>query len=517
MNLFFNGAASDPANALVRATTSNLTNNQPAPKPVFVLGDQVEITLAVTDGAGGYDSDSGATGITPWLAIVIPGAEPSGGTFWLGVSSATSGSLTSAKRYQIQTYVAGDSFTNVGAAANETGVIFTASGTTPTTWTNGSTLIEITTDIAYSATAAVLEAALEATQAIVGVTVTKSGDAGVWLVQWDSVGAVDLMTGGGDSLTPASAVVTSEIRAGSSTVTEQQLVRLSLIPYALQSTWTDAGSYWTGTLDCNTRGLLELLDGDASIPASLELQLVDGSNNIRTVGQVACLVRNEGIDEESTIPTPLPTYYTAAQTLLNCVQNRYAVTALTGGGTALDGIVTGTTASPTVQTNSLVCIEISTVLSFYELVTGTDAESSPNVIRPDDYASSTNERVWKLRSVSSASNTSYEAIAFSSAGNTDVTPGVNSASHGVIATVTAGGGAFTRTVALLTSNSSAGDRCVIHFIMPASTNPLVEVRNATSGGTLLCTITGEAAGDDICTEFLYDGSAWQPLSANYLD
>lgn len=114
------------------------------------------------------------------------------------------------------------------------------------------------------------------------------------------------------------------------------------------------------------------------------------------------------------------------------------------------------------------------------------------------------------------SSSSYEAIAFSSAGNTDVTPQLDSSSHGVIATVTAGGGAFTRTVSLLTANSTAGDRCVIHFIMPASTNPLIQVRNATSGGTLLCTITGETGGDDICAEFLFDGTAWQPLSANYL-
>lgn len=517
MNLFFNGNAADPASALTRATTSNLANNQPAQKPVFVVGDNVEITLAVTDGAGGYDADSGATGVTPWLAIVIPGAETSGGTFWLGVSSATSGTLTSGKRYQIQTFVAGDDFTNLGAAANETGIIFTATGTTPTDWTNGSTLIEITTDVAYNATAAVLEAALEATQAVVGVSVTKSGDAGVWLVQWDSVGAVDLMTGGGSLLTPASAVVTSEIRAGSSTVTEQQLVRLSLTPYALQTTWADAGSYWTGTLDCNTRGLLELLDGDASVDAFVELQLVDGSSNVRTVGQVPCLIRNEGIDEGSTIPTPLPSYLTAAQSRLEFVQNRYAVTALTGGGTALDGIVTGTTALPTVQTGSLVCIELSTVLSFYELVTGTDAESSPDVIRPDDYASSTNERVWKLRSVSSTSNTSDEDIAFSSAGNTDVTPGVNSAVHGVVATVTAGGGAFTRTVALLTANSSAGDLCVFRFDMPASTNPVVEVRNATSGGTLLTTINGEAGGIPLSAIYKFNGTAWEEVDAHYVE
>jgi len=33
----------------------------------------------------------------------------------------------------------------------------------------------------------------------------------------------------------------------------------------------------------------------------------------------------------------------------------------------------------------------------YRLESGTDAENSPTVIRPDDYATTTNERVWKLR------------------------------------------------------------------------------------------------------------------------
>lgn len=41
----------------------------------------------------------------------------------------------------------------------------------------------------------------------------------------------------------------------------------------------------------------------------------------------------------------------------------------------------------------------SNVLRVYELVTGTDAESSPNVIRPGDYAASTNEKVWKIATV----------------------------------------------------------------------------------------------------------------------
>lgn len=52
----------------------------------------------------------------------------------------TSGSLIIGKTYQITAFSAGDNFTNVGAASNATGVIFKATGTTPTTWSNGSAL-----------------------------------------------------------------------------------------------------------------------------------------------------------------------------------------------------------------------------------------------------------------------------------------------------------------------------------------------------------------------------------------
>ena len=49
------------------------------------------------------------------------------------------GTLETGRAYKIVNYVAGDDFTNVGGA-NVTGTIFTATGTTPTTWTNYSTL-----------------------------------------------------------------------------------------------------------------------------------------------------------------------------------------------------------------------------------------------------------------------------------------------------------------------------------------------------------------------------------------
>lgn len=43
---------------------------------------------------------------------------------------------------------------------------------------------------------------------------------------------------------------------------------------------------------------------------------------------------------------------------------------------------------------------LSSVAYIYRLVAGTDAESSPTVIRPDDYAGTTNEKVWKRTPIS---------------------------------------------------------------------------------------------------------------------
>ena len=55
-------------------------------------------------------------------------------------TTQTSGALIVGYLYEITTYVSTDDFINVGAASNANGVQFVASGTTPTDYTNGSTL-----------------------------------------------------------------------------------------------------------------------------------------------------------------------------------------------------------------------------------------------------------------------------------------------------------------------------------------------------------------------------------------
>ena len=61
----------------------------------------------------------------------------------------TSGTLTPGVRYIINSYVATDDFSNVGAGTNETGEIFVATGDTPTDWTNGSGLTNLDNTITF--------------------------------------------------------------------------------------------------------------------------------------------------------------------------------------------------------------------------------------------------------------------------------------------------------------------------------------------------------------------------------
>ncbi len=56
------------------------------------------------------------------------------------LANQSSGLLQVGEQYTILLYTASDDFTNVGAGSNATGIIFTATGTTPSDWSNGSKL-----------------------------------------------------------------------------------------------------------------------------------------------------------------------------------------------------------------------------------------------------------------------------------------------------------------------------------------------------------------------------------------
>ena len=70
-----------------------------------------------------------------------------------------------------------------------------------------------------------------------------------------------------------------------------------------------------GELNTNTTGIIELLDGESSVSAILEIELYDTSESTAfTVVQASCLVKDDVIGNTPSSQTPLPTYLTTLDT-----------------------------------------------------------------------------------------------------------------------------------------------------------------------------------------------------------
>ena len=117
-------------------TDPRTSTGQAFQSPVLAQGQSATITMTV----------SGPTTINaPWL--IVGGATDTVGYTVDGAAPAslTSGSLVVGEQYQLTTAVAGDDFTNVGAASNTSGITFTATGATPAVWTHGSSVLPVST------------------------------------------------------------------------------------------------------------------------------------------------------------------------------------------------------------------------------------------------------------------------------------------------------------------------------------------------------------------------------------
>ncbi len=112
-----------------------------------------------------------------------------------------------------------------------------------------------------------------------------------------------------------------------------------------------------------------------------------------------------------------PSTWREITTVLNSIRHDPAIVGLTGGGTTkLDGIVVTTTH----DIGRFEIVDVSGVAYGMELIAGTDVESSPTTIRPDNYGAtnpdgSTNNLTWKFRPTATLS----AAILDASAGGND--------------------------------------------------------------------------------------------------
>lgn len=128
----------------------------------------------------------------------------------------------------------------------------------------------------------------------------------------------------------------------------------------------------------------------ASLSAMLEISWSeDAGTTWQSTDTIVAAIANDVIrlDEGTPLELDGPEDWLAA----NGIVYDPAMTALTGGSNALDGV-------PTVDADAgrLQAVKQAEKVGLYRLETGTASEFSPITIRPDDYAASTNEKYWRL-------------------------------------------------------------------------------------------------------------------------
>lgn len=122
---------------------------------------------------------------------------------------------------------------------------------------------DTTTDLDYDATAAEVQAALNALASIVsagGVTVTAAQNGGPWQIAFDTAGARDPITADADNLFPLCQLQNYPLREGTVSLTEIQLLVIERQPAALTTSWSSfpAAAVTITTLQAGGSGVPEI-------------------------------------------------------------------------------------------------------------------------------------------------------------------------------------------------------------------------------------------------------------------
>lgn len=140
-------------------------------------------------------------------------------------------------------------------------------------------------------------------------------------------------------------------------------------------------------------------------------------------------------------------------------------------------------------------------MNIYRLRSGTDAESSPFIIRPDDYAGTTNEKVWEFTGAN-LRNVKRELQTLTFAATTDL-----NFDGSELQTV-----ALTGNITFTTSNRGAGKKIRVRIVADGTLRTLTfpawkfigaaAPANIAANKTALLTVTGFGANDsDVIAEY----------------
>lgn len=159
----------------------------------------------------------------------------------------------------------------------------------------------------------------------------------------------------------------------------------------------------SGTLAVSTHGANQILNGETEETIAFEVEIQENTGEPETVVHIEdAILKADGIHNNPGQSTGNENY----PQLENVLWSNTTITEYTGGDAEdLDSIAT-VDRSPG---QYIAFAHATDGLRFYELISSTDAESSPTTIRPDDYNGTTNQKVWRLQG-QDASNITIGAL-----------------------------------------------------------------------------------------------------------
>jgi hypothetical protein len=309
-----------------------------------VFGETVDVNLFLIDNAA-VDARSGLAGYTPRISVTLDDLTPQSGTFTIGDGSFT------------------------------------------------------TTALDWNATAFEIETALNALNTDTGpfgdtVTVEKFGN-GAFSVLFDTVGAQAVLTIDAGGIQPLSASNVLPIVEGSATAREEQIVKIAAEPLVFADGGATITDGWRMTLDANNANFLRAVaaeQGDLSANYSIEIVSPTSTVDVVAKGPVILSPATFNVAALNGISYP------DIVTVNDVVNERLDITGLDGStSTDLDSIATiGLDINYTALLG--VTIGLSVPGKTWALKAGTDANNpAGGIVRPDDYATTTNEKVWKVQ------------------------------------------------------------------------------------------------------------------------
>ena len=331
----------------VNTTRSNLSTalvaglSQPyTPKqfPKMVFGETVEANLYLVDDSGTYDVRSGLAGYTPRVVVTLDDQTPQGGTFTITTGDGTTSALD------------------------------------------------------YDATETEIEAAINALAGDT-VTVEKFGT-GAFSILWDALGAQDAVTVNTTYITPTSTASILPIVEGGVTTREEQIIQIKASPLVFADGGASITNGWRVTLDANNANFLRATAG-GEISSDYSIEIVSPTSTIDVVARGPVILEPATFDVAALNGISYPDIPVVDGPF---VDQRLDITGLDGSTiTDLDSIATvALDLNYTVLTG--VTIGVATPGKTWAIKSGTDANNpAGGVVRPDDYATTTNEKVWKVQ------------------------------------------------------------------------------------------------------------------------